>query len=227
VLDPGSDGRGERDGVRVAVAGPSWLVLGESYDAGWRARCDGRSLGAPVPLQGYANAWPVQRGCTRVSLAFAPNRVLVWSDVISLVACLAMLALLLLRRPRAVAASLAPLPEARARRWPLAPALGAGVAAALVLGFVFALRAGAVLGPLVFLVLWRGVSARALALAGGAALLVAVPVLHLAVGLPDVGYQTNYAVVRIAEHWVAVAAVCALGAALWRTLSGRPRGPGS
>jgi arabinofuranan 3-O-arabinosyltransferase len=138
-----------------------------------------------------------------------------------------MLALLLLRRPRAVAASLAPLREAPVRRWRLGPALGAGVAAALVLGFVFALRAGAVLGPLVFLVLWRGVSARALALASGAALLVAVPVLHLAVGLPDMGYQTNYAVVRIAEHWVAVAAVCALGAALWRTLSGRPRGPGS
>ncbi len=230
VLDPGSDGRGARDGVRVAVAGPSWLVLGESYDAGWRARCDGRSLGAPVPLQGYANAWPVQRGCTRVSFAFAPNRVLLWSDAISLVACLAMLALLVLRRPCAVAASLAPLPDARVRRWPLGPALGAGVAAALVLGFVFALRAGAVLGPLVFLVLWRGVSARTLALAGGGVLLVVVPVLHLAVGLPGEGFQTNYAVKRIAEHWVVVGAVCALGAALWRTLSparGGPRGPDS
>jgi hypothetical protein len=169
----------------------------------------------------------VQRGCTSVSFAFAPNRVLLWSDAISLVACLAMLALLVARRPRAVAASLAPLPDAPARRWPLAPALGAGVAAALVLGFVFALRAGAVLGPLVFLVLWRGVSARTLALAAGAALLVAVPVAHLAVGLPDVGYQTNYAVRRIAEHWLAVGAVCALGAALWRMLSARPRDPGS
>jgi hypothetical protein len=82
----------------------------------------------------------------------------------------------------------------------------------------------------VFLVLWRGVSARTLALAGGGALLVVVPVLHLAVGLPDEGFQTSYAVKRIAEHWVVVGAVCALGAALWRTLSparGGPRGPDS
>jgi arabinofuranan 3-O-arabinosyltransferase len=230
VLDQGSDGRGARDGVRVAVDGPSWLVLGESYDAGWRARCDGRSLGAPVALQGYANAWPVQRGCTRVSFAFEPNRVLLWSDAISLVACLAMLALLVARRRRAVPASLAPLPDAPVRRWPLGRALGAGVAAALVLGFVFALRAGVVLGPLVFLVLWRGVPARTLALVAGGALLVAVPVLHLVIGLPGEGFQTNYAVKRIAEHWLAVGAVCALGAALWRTLSparGAPRGPDS
>jgi protein-S-isoprenylcysteine O-methyltransferase Ste14 len=99
-----------------------------------------------------------------------------------------------------------------------------------VLGFVFALRAGVVLGPLVFLILWRGVSARVLALAGGALLLIAVPIAHFAVGLPDMGFQTNYAVKRIAAHWLAVGAVCAFGAALWRTLSAareRPRDPGS
>jgi hypothetical protein len=183
-----------------------------------------------VPLQGYANAWPVQRGCTKVSFAFAPNRALVWSDVISLVACLALLVLLIARRPRAVAASLAPLPDARPARWPLVPALAVGFGAALVLGFVFALRAGAVLGPLVFLMLWRGVSARTLALAGGALLLVAVPIAHFAVGLPSIGFQTNYAVKRIAAHWLAVGALCAFGAALWRTLSparGRPPDPGS
>ena len=230
VLDQGDDGRGARDGVRVAVGGPSWLVLGESYDAGWRARCDGRSLGRPVPLQGYANGWPVQRGCRDVSFAFAPNRALLAGDAISLVACLALLALLVLRRPRGAIASLAPLPDAPARAWPAGRAAAAGVAAALVLGFVFALRAGAVLGPLTFLVLWRGVSARTLALAAGAVLLVVLPVLHLAVGLPDEGYDTNYAVQRIAEHWLAVGAVCALAGALWRTLSpasARRPGPGS
>ena len=219
VLDAGRDGRGARDGVRVAVDGPSWLVLGESYDAGWRARCDGRSLGRPVPLQGYANAWPVERGCRNVSFAFAPNKVLIAADLISLVACLALLALLVVRRPRTVLASLAPLRDVPARPWPLRRALLAGFAAALVLGFVFALRAGAILGPLTFLVLWRGVGARALALAAGIVLLVGVPVLHLAVGLPDHGYQTNYAVERIAEHWLAVGAVWPLGLALWRTLS--------
>ena len=117
VLDPGRDGRGKRDGVRVAVDGPSWLVLGESYDAGWRARCDGRSLGAPVPMQGYANAWPVQRGCRNVSFAFAPNRALLVSDAISLVACLLLLALLVLRRARSTRGE----PGAAARRLRRAP----------------------------------------------------------------------------------------------------------
>jgi arabinofuranan 3-O-arabinosyltransferase len=230
VLDPGRDGRGARDGVRVAVNGPSWLVLGESYDAGWHARCDGRALGKPVALQGYANAWPVQRGCRDVSFAFVPNRALLAGDVISLVACLALLALLVLRRPRAAAASLAPLPDAPARAWPLRRALAVGVAAGLVLGFVFALRAGAVLAPLTFLVLWRGLSARTLALLAGGVLLVVLPVLHVAVGLPGEGYDTNYAVQRIAEHWLAVGAVCALAGALWLTLSpalARRRGPDS
>src|SRR5262249_33982125 len=157
-----------------------------------------------VPLQGFANAWPVQRGCTNVSFAFAPNRVLVWSDVISLLACLALLVLLLVRRPRAVAASLASLPDARVARWPLVPPLAVGFGPPLVLGFVFALRAGVVLGPLVFVMLWRGVPARTLALAGGALLLVAVPIAHFVVGLPTMGFQTNYAVKRIAEHWLAV-----------------------
>ena len=104
------------------------------------------------------------------------------------------------------------------------------MAAGLVLGFVFALRAGAILGPLTFLVLWRGVSARTLALLAGGVLLVVVPVLHVAVGLPGQGYDTNYAVQRIAAHWLAVGAVCALGGALWLTLSpalARRRGPGS
>ena len=230
VVDPGRDGRGARDGVRVAVRGPSWLVLGESYDAGWRARCDGRSLGRPVPLQGYANGWPVDRGCRAVSFTFAPNRALLAGDVISLIACLALLALLVLRRPRGLAASLAPLPDAPARAWPLRRALAAGVAAGLVLGFVFALRAGAILGPLTFLVLWRGVSARTLALLAGAVLLIVVPVVHVAVGLPGQGYDTNYAVQRIAAHWLAGGALCALGGALWLTLSpalARRRGPDS
>ena len=222
VLDPGSDGRGTRDGVRLAVSGPSWLVLGESYDAGWRATCDGRSLGRPVPIQGFANGWPVDRGCRNASFAFAPNRTLLAADVVSLLVCVALLVLLLARRPTAIPAVLDPLTPGPARPWPVRRALVAALVAGAVLGFVFALRAGAVLAPLTFLVLWRGVSARTLALAAGAVLLVAVPVAHLAVGLPATGYDTSYAVERIAEHWLAVGAICALGGALLRTLAPWP-----
>jgi hypothetical protein len=223
VLDPGKTGRGRHEDVRVRVSGPSWLVLGESFNRGWRATCDGRDLGAPVPMQGYANGWPVPAGCAKAAFSFAPNRVLAVADVISLVACLALLVLLLVRRPRRTATLHADLPDAPAPRLAFKRALVAGVAAALVLGFVFALRAGIVLGPLVALALYRGVGARALALAGGALLLVVVPIAHLLGGLPGRGYDTNYAVAHIAAHWAGVLAVCALGLALALTLRARPR----
>src|SRR5207302_1087735 len=47
VLSAGRVGDSSLDGVKLSVRTPSWLVLGESYDAGWRATCNGRSLGAP------------------------------------------------------------------------------------------------------------------------------------------------------------------------------------
>ena len=98
VVDPGDQERGRREGVRLAVEGPSWLVLGESYNRGWRAFCGDRSLGRPEPLDGYANGWPVDRGCTDVRFMFAPNRVVTAGYLISAVTCLFLVALLLVRR---------------------------------------------------------------------------------------------------------------------------------
>jgi arabinofuranan 3-O-arabinosyltransferase len=221
VLDPGEPGRGEREGIRLDVRRPAWLVLGESFNAGWRATCDGRDLGEPVPLQGYANAWPVDPGCRTVDVAWAPNRLLPWAYLLSLVACLGLLALAVRGGGRAlVAAAPAPLPDdPRPRRLEPRRAILAGLAAGAVLGFVFALRAGLVIAPAVAFVLWRGWPARRLALAGGGLLLVVVPILYLAVPARDPGgYNSNLAVERIAAHWVGVAAVVLLGMALWRTV---------
>jgi len=213
--------------VRVALRGPAWLVLGVGFDRGWRATCDGRSLGVPVPVQGYANGWAAPASCTKVAFAFAPNRTVAIAAIVSLVASLFALGFLIVRRPRRPGPAPAPLSDAQApARWTLRRAALAGVLAASVLGFLFALRAGVVLGPLVFLILWRGIGARALALAGGAVLLLAVPLLSiLAAPLPRTGFQTNYAVDRISAHWAAVLAVTLLGAALWRTLAAARRYP--
>ena len=172
-----------------------------------------------MPLQGFANAWPVEPGCTDVAFAWAPNRLLLPAYLVSLVTCLGLVALLVRRRLRFAGAAPTDVPSDAPRPWPLRKALVAGVVAALALGFVFALRAGVVLGPLVALVLWRGIGARQLALAAGALLAVVVPVLYLAVPVRDPGgFNTNLAVERIAAHWVGVAAVVLLGAALLRTL---------
>ena len=205
---------------------PAWLVYGESYDRGWRATCDGRSLGAPTPLQGYANAWRVEPGCRKMDVTFAPDELLPWGYAISLLTCLALAALLVVRRRGAPAPVPAPIPDDPApRRWPPRRAIVAGVVAALVLGFLFAIRAGVVLGPAIALILAFGVPARRLALAGGVVLLTVVPAVYLFAGGDQGGYDTNYAVERIAAHWAGVAALCLLGAALWRTLStARARG---
>jgi hypothetical protein len=230
VADPGDPGRGERKGVQLVVREPSYLVLGESYNRGWRAECDGEDLGEPEPMQGYANAWRVEPGCRNAAFAFAPNRPLPAAYVLSLLACLALVALLVLaprRRPRHASRPQHGITETTPRRWPLKKALAAGAAAAVVLGFVFAIRAGVLMGPAVAFILWRGIGAKRLALAGGALLLTVVPILYLAVPVDDPGgYNTNLAVERIAAHWVGVAAIFLVGAALARQLTDARRASG-
>jgi hypothetical protein len=114
-----------------------------------------------------------------------------------------------------------PLPvDDRPWRLPARHALAAALLAAAVFGFVFALRAGVVIGPAVGLVLWRGVSARALTLAAGALLAVVVPLLYLlSPGDDRGGYDTRYAIEHLGAHWVAVAAFVLLVLALARTLA--------
>jgi len=222
VLDAGVARPGRRRAVRVQVDAPAWLVLGESFSRGWRARCDGRDLGAPTPLQGYANAWRVMPGCRDVAFTFAPDEGLKVAYLVSLVGALILLGLLVVRRRRP-ASTPAPgeLPDADpAIAWPLRRALAAGIVAAALFGFVFALRAGVVLGPLTALVLWRGVGVRALIAVAGALLIVVVPALYVLDPARDRGgYSTTYALDHLGAHWVTAGALAALGLALVRTLS--------
>lgn len=234
VLDTGKPGNGSREGIRLDVREASWLVLGEAYAEGWTATCDGRDLGRPVPLQGYANAWPVEPGCEQVDVRFGPDRTILVAYGVSAVGILALLGLLVAGRRRrhdaaavAVPGELDPAADRPAPR-PLLRALAIGAVAGAVLGFVFALRAGVVLGPLVALVLWRGVPPRVLVTVASLALLLVVPPLYLLTGDADPGgYDTAYATDRIAAHWVAVGAVALLLVALVRWLAAdrrlRPR----
>ena len=217
VLDQGSFDRGEVRGARLALNGPSMLVLLQSYNRGWRAECDGRDLGPPEPVDGFANGWPVET-CREASFKFGPGRTVAVSYAISALAALVLIALLLLRRPGAPAPEPAgPASETPPRRWPLGTALAIGVGASVVLGFVFAWRAGVVLGPLVALVLWRGIGARELAAASAALLGLVVPAIYL-IKLPEDlgGYNSSYANDLLSAHWVAVGAVACAGLAAWR-----------
>jgi hypothetical protein len=73
---------------------PFWLVLGQSFSAGWSATlAGGTSLGAPKLVDAYANGWYVPageiKGTTVIHLTWTPQRV-VWAAIgISAVAVLA------------------------------------------------------------------------------------------------------------------------------------------
>jgi arabinofuranan 3-O-arabinosyltransferase len=233
VVDPGSDKHGGRSGVELDVRGPAWLVLGQSFDVGWRATCDGRDLGRPRLLQGYANAWPVERGCRNVSFAYAPQKLADGGYLVSGVACAALLALLAAgawrrRRRRAQPAPDAdPTPLAGpppASPLPLTSAVAIALPTAAVIGAMFGLRAGAGAAPLLALVLWRGVSDRVLGWIVVALLALVVPAIYLGVSLfggEEIlgGNSTQYGADRLAAHWVAVAAIVLVVLLLWRTLA--------
>jgi arabinofuranan 3-O-arabinosyltransferase len=210
--------------VRLDVREPAWLVLGQSYNDAWRASCDGRDLGAPRPVDGYAMGWRVAAGCERAEMRFAPDSLVRAGYLVSLPFLLAMLGLVVVRRPPEPEPMPDELPEPRAERLPVGRAAALALLAGAALGFVFAARATPLIALGTFLILWRGVGVRRLVAAAGGLLLVAVPVLTLAIGVKDRGgYNPEYAQVRIAVHWVAVAAVILLVLALARVLGAARR----
>ncbi len=143
---------------------PIWVVLGQSRNDGWRASIDGRDLGEPELVDGYANGWLVtpegaSSGPAEVTFTFAPQRVVLAALAVSPLAALVCLAVAVAgfgpRRGRRPAAGAAPSaagagegPEPfSARRWlsyaGRPPAPRPALLAAAGLGAVFA----AVIGP--------------------------------------------------------------------------------
>jgi hypothetical protein len=205
-------------------------VLGQSYNRGWRAYCGDHSLGKPVAIDGFANGWRVDRDCPEASFRFEPQRAVQWGYWISGIACLLLLAFLVIRRRRrGPVEALDPWLPARESpaRMALPRAAAVAVPAALLLAFLFALRAGPPVWLGLTLILWRGIGARTLTLAAGALLAVAVPVLYVLFPGPDRGgFNPEYAVKHLGAHWVSVAAYVLLAAALARTLSTASRASG-
>ncbi|HMJ75407.1 MAG TPA: discoidin domain-containing protein, partial [Iamia sp.] len=78
---------------------PTWLVIGQSHNAGWQASIDGADLGEPVLVDGYSSAFLIPAGDEPVvvDVEWAPQRVVFGGLALSLVA--ALLALLLALRP--------------------------------------------------------------------------------------------------------------------------------
>lgn len=233
VLDPGDDGRGAREGVRVQLDTPARLVLAESFNRGWHAECDGRDLGEPRPIDGFANGWDAPRDCREVDFRFAPQTTMTAGFAVSGVVAAGLLGLLLVgawrRRQAPIPAVTLPVwdSEGGLPRVALRTAIAIGLAAALAGGFLFAVRAGLAIGPVVTLLLWRGVEARWLALTAGLLTGVALPAIYVAFTPADHGgFNSNYANELVGAHWVAVAVWVLLAVAVaLSTASRRRRAP--
>jgi len=228
VQSPGHSSDTSRTRVRLRLQRPGWLVLGEGYNRAWRASCrsgDGkeRQLGAPRPIDGFANGWLVGSSCAVARFWFAPQRLATVSYVISALTGLAVLVLLLLplaRRRRARRA--APDASAATISWPAADsvlrlgwraALALGVGVGLLGAWLFAVRAGVLLALAVGVLTWLGVTSRRLLLWLAIPLLAVIPLLYVLVPSSDAGSFFGYADEHLAAHWLAVAAVCAITAA--------------
>jgi arabinofuranan 3-O-arabinosyltransferase len=88
--------------ARLTITGataPFWLVQGQSWNPGWTATVNGHALGAPVPINGYANGWYVDpavvgSGTLTAQIDWTPQKV-VWIfialSIVGLVACLGLM----------------------------------------------------------------------------------------------------------------------------------------
>lgn len=76
--------------ARVRLDGPCtacMISVGQSYDPRWQASIDGRDLGPPLVLDGYAAGWIVDaEGPTVVDMRYGPQRVGIAAWVVSLLA---------------------------------------------------------------------------------------------------------------------------------------------
>jgi arabinofuranan 3-O-arabinosyltransferase len=224
VIDPGTIGHSSVDGVRVALDGPSWLVLGQSYSEGWRAECDGRDLGEPLPVDGYANGWRAPADCREAAFSYAPQGAARVGYAVSAVVCAALLVFLLigLRRRSPDAASAPPeLPAAQpAARIPLPRAAAIAFVVTIPLALLFAKRTSVVIFPLVTLILWRGVGVQLLTLTAAGLIGVVVPLLYLIASPKDRGgYNFEYSLETIDAHWVTEGALVLLIVACWRVIA--------
>jgi arabinofuranan 3-O-arabinosyltransferase len=194
---------------------PYYLVTGQSYDERWRAVMDGRDLGPPILVDGYAAGWRVDEGgAHRFAIVYGPQRAVVWTrwaSVAALVACV----LLLFGAQRPLAQRSVPAPRLPRAAWAASPIL-----LWMLLGWVGA-AAGAALA------VWhltRPPAPRTL-LRGAVTMLTLVPLAWLIQGLPDATSISSAIVTsRLVPHYLAAGGLVLLVVGVARSRTTVPSG---
>ena len=148
--------RSGRSNVTVEIAPStrsSWLVLGQSQNAGWRASIDGHDVGGSRLVDGYANGWvvPAHAQPVTVDLEWIPQRTVQRALAVSLVSVMLCLGIVLVSARRLRGSNgAAILPVAAARdTW---PALGRDDAASGPVGWFGSVGTGVLVGVFAALV---------------------------------------------------------------------------
>jgi hypothetical protein len=147
----------------------SWLVLGQSENAGWEATVNGRDVGGSTLLDGYANGWllPAHTRPMTVDLEWVPQRTVQRALALSIVAVMLCLGVVLVSsRRRRVETVDGITPAAAPDLWPALArpddgagpvgwfgAVATGAAVAVFSGLVVRPSIGAVIGGATVVVL--------------------------------------------------------------------------
>jgi arabinofuranan 3-O-arabinosyltransferase len=172
-------------------------MLGEGYVARWRATVDGRSVGSPIVLDGYATGWVLPAGKHHIEVRYGPQR---WTDLALLVSLTTLFGCLVffIRDRRRSATPREPLVAAvdrlaARRKLPVVAGWGLATIRSYFLGGVWLAVPCAMLA--VACLTRRPPSGRALLLAA-AALMASVPVIFLVSTASMWGQVTATLIVR-------------------------------
>lgn len=193
--------------------GPYYLVAGQAYDERWQATMDGRPLGPPVLVDGYAVGWRIDDPAPhRFAVTYGPQSVLVWTRSASAAALVACLALAVAARRRGRRPGIAEPVRVPRLAWLATP----------VLLWVLLGPVGAVGGAL--LAGWHlyRPPAPAILLRASAVVLGAVPLAWLAQGLPSIDeVSVRIVTARLVPHYLAAAGLVLLVVGVARDVQAR------